>query len=314
LDVCVNPNTGEIELMTAPLEADSQYVAFCLGLRDLYGNLVDTARDKAAFRVGRAVDTAKPDLVFLGPRKVSGEVPRMTVDNLLPSRGLTVYYPRLLSDTTLTRLRANLVLKVDTLPATWSLARVSHHEFSLQVTLTVPLKGQKLSLAWKAADTATANPKVPGAAAVAKDSLGRTKTTAPQTIPIVTFTLADAAKLGSVKFKQAPSAYGSRLVVRSQPSAWEYSRVTPAAAEVTVDSLPEGNYAVEYFRDSNGDGIWNPGSLAPWAVQEPYALFADSVDVKAGGVNRGDLNKKASSPSGTADSSGVRMLSWPPGW
>ncbi|MDB5048136.1 MAG: hypothetical protein JWO30_1207, partial [Fibrobacteres bacterium] len=42
LDVCVNPNTGEIELMTAPLEADSQYVAFCLGLRDLYGNLVDT--------------------------------------------------------------------------------------------------------------------------------------------------------------------------------------------------------------------------------------------------------------------------------
>ncbi|HKP96218.1 MAG TPA: Ig-like domain-containing domain [Fibrobacteria bacterium] len=326
-DVCLNPNTGEVELMTAPLDADSQYVASCPGLRDQYGNLADTARNRAQFRVDRAPDTAKPDPVFLGPRKVSGEMPRMTVDNFLPGRPLTVYYPRLLADSTLNRLRANLIVKADTLPVAWTLARLSHHEFSLQVSQALPLKGQRLSLAWKPPDSA---------AAAEKDSLGKAKPQAPQPAPIVTFSLADAAKLGSVKFAQDPSAYGSRLVVRAVASGWEYSRVTPAAPEFTVDSLPEGNYAVDYFRDGNGDGIWNPGSLAPWAIQEPYALFADSVDVKAGGVNRGDVNKKgvpaakgvpfgtgipatpgtpaSASPGAAPVSSTERKLSWPPAW
>ncbi|MEO6098033.1 MAG: hypothetical protein ABIW76_21165 [Fibrobacteria bacterium] len=70
-----------------------------------------------------------------------------------------------------------------------------------------------------------------------------------------------------------------------------------------MDSLPEGFYAVDYFRDSNGDGVWHPGSLAPWAVQEPYVQWADSVEVKAGGVSRGDGDRqpiRASGPAGSA--------------
>jgi hypothetical protein len=137
--------------------------------------------------------------------------------------------------------------------------------------------------------------------------------------------VADAAKLGSVKFRQSPSAYGSRLVLRSTTSAWELSRVTPAKPELILDSIPAGNYAVDYFRDSDGDGLWHPGSLAPWAIQEPFFQFADSVDVKAGGTNRGDGSKKrtAASDPGPAPGSSLpapdsvsapeRMLSWPPG-
>lgn len=316
-DVCVNPNSGEVELMTVPLDPDSQYVVSCPGLRDLYGNLADTLRNRATFRVGSDLDTAKPDLAFLGPRRVSGEVARLTADNLMPSQGISVYYPRLLSDSTLNWLRANLIVRLDTAPAAWSLARLSHHEFSLQVAMAAALKGQKLSLAWKGLDNAPAKP------AAGKDSSAPAGKIAappqpPPTQPIITFTLADAAKLGSVKFRQAASAFGSRLVLRSTASAWEYSRVTPAKEEVTIDSVPEGNYTVDYFRDSNGDGLWHPGSLAPWAVQEPYFQFADSVDVKAGGVNRGDGNKKRpTNPAlpGAVDSVSTveRRLSWPPG-
>jgi uncharacterized protein (DUF2141 family) len=275
-DVCLNPASGEVELSTPPLDPDSVYVASCEGLRDAYGNLVDTARSRSEFKVGRDQDTAKPDLVFLGPRKVSGEVPRLPAENILPSRPITVYYPRLLDDSTRNWLRANLIVKLDTVAMAWTLVRLNHHEFSLQVPITAPLKGQRLSFTWKAADTAAAR----------------------NSVPIVTYTLADGAKLGSVKIAQDPSAYGSRLVIRAVNNGVEYSRITPNSPEVVVDSLPETNYAVEYFRDSNGDGIWNPGSLAPWAVQEPYALFADSVDVKAGSVSRGDVNRKA--PPGSA--------------
>ncbi|MDQ3002322.1 MAG: Ig-like domain-containing protein [Fibrobacterota bacterium] len=328
-DVCLNPSTGEIELSTMPLDLDSQYVASCAGLRDLYGNLVDTARDDASFRVDKSIDTAKPEMTFLGPRKVSGEVPRLPVDKLLPSRGITVFYPRLLGDSTLAWLRSNLVLKVDTLPARWSLARLSHHEFSLQFAVTGPLKGQRLSIALK-------------------DSLA--KPSVPQTVPVAAFTLADSSKLGSLVFRQDASAYGSRLVICGAGSPWEFSRITPASPEFTVDSLPEGLYSVDYFRDTNGDAIWHPGSLAPWAVQEPYAQWADSVEVKPGAVNRGDGNRPAGTdkapesaetpgtagtpatgtpnpgttgsgapisapgaPAKEASSTG-RKLSWPPAW
>jgi uncharacterized protein (DUF2141 family) len=288
-DVSLNPSTGEIELSTMPMDLDSQYVASCAGLRDLYGNLVDTARDDATFRVDKAVDTAKPEMVFLAPRKTSGEVPRLPVDKLLPSRGITVYYPRLLNDSTLAWLRANLVVKVDTNAAWWSLARVSHHEFSLQFSVTGPLKGQRLSIALKSADTAAARPA--GAATAPKDSLA--KPFVPQPVPVAAFTLADASKLGSLLFRQDPSAYGSRLVIRGAVTPWEFSRITPASPEFTVDSIPEGVYAVDYFRDTNGDAVWHPGSLAPWAVQEPYAQWADSVEVKPGAVNRADGAKGA---------------------
>ena len=103
-------------------------------------------------------------------------------------------------------------------------------------------------------------------------------------------------------------------------SAWEAQRTTPAADDVTVDSLPEGLYAVDYFRDTNGDGVWHPGSLSPWAIQEPYVQWADSVEVKAGSVNRGDGKRpgtgstRGSAPSDTAAAPAERKLAWPPAW
>ena len=54
-----------------------------------------------------------------------------------------------------------------------------------------------------------------------------------------------------------------------------------------MDSLPEGRYALEWFKDVNGDGIWNPGDLSPWLPQEPFARRADTLTVLPGAVNDG---------------------------
>lgn len=311
-DICLNPVTGEVELQTPPLDADSQYVASCPGLRDIYGNLADTARDQAVFRVGRDLDTSKPAMTFLGPRRISGETPRLPAEGVQPGRGITVHYTRSLSDSTLAWLRANLVVKLDTLPAIWTLARLSHREFALNLPPNTPLKGQRLSIGLKPDSTASnasasapaqASPQIPPqlppeakspqapsqTPSAAKDTAkAKAKPAAPQPIPVAAFTLADTAKLGSLRFRQAPSAFGSRLVIRAVASILEFSRVTPAIGEFIVDSLPEGFYAVDYFRDTNGDAVWHPGSLAPWAIQEPYVQWADSVEVKARQVSRGD--------------------------
>jgi uncharacterized protein (DUF2141 family) len=81
---------------------------------------------------------------------------------------------------------------------------------------------------------------------------------------------------------------------------YEYARTTPAADEFTVDSLPIGHYAVAYFRDADGDSLWNAGRLRPWIPQEAFVHLADSAEVKAGAASPG-------SPSGA-------RLAFPPGW
>ena len=336
-EVCLNPVSGDVELAVGGLDPDSSYEASCPGLRDPFGNLADTARNRATFKADTAMrDSSKAEMVLMGPRKVSGEVKPLPLDRYVPSRGALVYHPRLLTDSTIAWLRSHLVVKADTTPIAWTLSRTSHHEFWLQFTWNLPLKGQRLVLGLlpDSVTAIAAKPSAPAApvpppsakpAAAAKDSVPA-KPAAPQPAIFANYTVADAAKFGSVKFRQDRSAFGSRLVLRAIGAPWEFSRVTPSAEEVVVDSLPDGLYAVDYFRDMNGDGVWQSGSLSPWALQEPYVHWADSVDVKAGGVNRGDGSRpgapRSAGPGVSADSSKTvgssagaeRVLAWPPSW
>lgn len=316
-DVCLNPNTGEIELSTPPLEADGRYLAMAVGLRDRYGNPADTARVSAEFRVSRAVDTAKPLMVFQGPRRISGEVPQLPADNLIPGRGITVYYPRLLTDSALGALRARLVVKIDTVAAAFAIVRLNHHEFQLSLSGPVPLKGQRLSISLKPDSGSTAAATDPSKAPAGKagpDSGRGPGNAARASISVASFNLADARKLGSLIIPQNASAYGFRVVARGLTSSWEATLITPFTPEVRLDSLPEGKYAVDYFRDSDGDGLWTPGRLSPWTAQEPYARWADSAEVrpatedaKAGGsASRGVAGDSAGTPKP------LRALAWPP--
>jgi hypothetical protein len=67
-----------------------------------------------------------------------------------------------------------------------------------------------------------------------------------------------------------------------------------------MDSLPIGKYSVGYFRDADGDSLWNAGRLHPWIPQESFVHLADTVEVMPGGTGPG-------TPSET-------RLSFPPGW
>jgi uncharacterized protein (DUF2141 family) len=368
-EVCVNPQTGEVELHTAPLDFDSEYVAQCVALKDAYGNAMDTAHSQAAFRITRAVDTTKAEMFFFGPRKVDGNPEKLGTDRLIPSRGIAAYYPRLLSDSVFSDLKTRLVFKIDTTPVAVTLVRANQHEFALQVP-PVQLKGQRFQIglkpsaseiaaASKARDSAAAKapsvPLVPPAPIAPGDSAKkdtsktatRQKPAEPAPATVATYALADAAKFGSLKFHQQSSAYGSRLALRSLSSPTEFTRLTPSMEEFVWDSLPEGWYAADYFRDANGDGMWNPGSLSPWTVQEPYVQWSDSVEVKAGIVGEGSgkgeaqaagkaasgaspgpdatagsgatagtpaTGPAAQSPEAAQPKAAIRKLAWPPLW
>jgi uncharacterized protein (DUF2141 family) len=321
LSVCLNPTTDEVELQTAPLDVDSAFTVASVSARDPYGNALDTARDEAPFTVDAKIDTAPNIPVPLGQRRISGLRDKFVFEHFLPARGLTLYHPRLVTDSVLADLRKRLEVKADTVRVAVTPARVSHHEISLRFP-PLPLKGQRLSINLKPPDTAKTasgptgavpagaapgNPKAPAPVPPPAKSPGDTAHAAPAPAPAVVpvtwanLTLEDSAALGSLKFRMNPSARAARLVLRSLATGLEYGLVTPQAAEVKIDSLPAGWYAADIFRDADADGSWNPGRLKPWTPQEPFAHWADSVEVKAGsaadaaaaarpaGVDAGDL-------------------------
>lgn len=323
LDIGLNPETGEVELLTAPLVPESSYTVQVAAVPDIQGNPIDTARDQAPFKAGLARDQAqgpstpgapgqatpsapapsdsaaasggiRPAPIFLGPFKASGLRDKLPRENLIPSRGLSAYYPRILTDSVLADLTKNLEVKSDTVPVTFFLSRINHHEFSLKPG-PVALRGQRLQIGFKTpkapGDTARTLPGPPRPG-IAPDTAkpGRILPGAPPpqaapSAPVASFIVADSAKLGALQFLQDVTARGARLVLRSLAAPTERSLVTPLKDDFIVDSLPEGWYSAELFRDADGDGLWNPGKLRPWTPQESFVHFADSLEVKPGGVS-----------------------------
>lgn len=325
VDICLNPESGEVELYTAPLEPESSYTVQCAAVPDFQGNPIDTSRDEAPFRASLTADSgrapspatpagpgasAAPEVptpaapIFLGRRRISGIRDRLGRDHVMPARGMLAYYPRILTDSVLADLGARLEVKADTVPVAFFISRVSHHEFSLKLG-PLSLRGQALHIGYK-------GPKPTGAAAGAPPGPESPASPDPSKVPAsppgpkATFFLADSAKLGSLLFHQDASAQGSLLVLRNHGEVLEYTIATPARDEFGVDSLPAGKYSVEYFRDEDRDSIWSPGRIRPWTPQETFVHYADSVEVRPGGVSAVG-GASGAGPSG-------RRLSFPPIW
>jgi hypothetical protein len=326
LDLCLHPETGEVELHTSPLRPDSGYRVRLGPVPDVHGNPIDTARDEAPFTAaladtGSAAPAAagagaatvpSPEAaapVFLSPRRMSGFRDKLPREHFLPSLGLFAYYPRILTDSVLGDLTSRLEVRADTVPVPVFLSRQSHHEFLLKLG-PVALKGQTLRIGFKpppaAGDTAV---RPPAPAAPVPDTAGRgrtpgsggdgaAKSAAPQSAAWASFTLADTARLGSLSFRQDATAQGSRLVLRLPSAGLEFIRTTPPSEQFQVDSLPPGLYSVVAYRDADADSIWSPGRLAPWTPQDPFVHYADSVSVEAG----------KTSPAGPAE----RPIAFPP--
>ena len=49
----------------------------------------------------------------------------------------------------------------------------------------------------------------------------------------------------------------------------------------TLDDLPDGTYAIEAFRDDNGDGVITPGRVFPFRHGEPYTALPGTMRVRA---------------------------------
>lgn len=56
---------------------------------------------------------------------------------------------------------------------------------------------------------------------------------------------------------------------------------TPEPGVFAVERLPEGKYALQSYRDQDGNGVFSPGLPFPFAPSERFAVFPDTVKVRA---------------------------------
>jgi len=49
----------------------------------------------------------------------------------------------------------------------------------------------------------------------------------------------------------------------------------------SIERLPEGKYALQSYRDQNGDGVFSPGRPYPFTPSERFTVFPDTVKVRA---------------------------------
>ena len=57
--------------------------------------------------------------------------------------------------------------------------------------------------------------------------------------------------------------------------------VAPGDSAYTVTDLPPGRYRIWGFVDTDGDGIWDPGTAVPFVPAEPVTLEPDTVEVRS---------------------------------
>jgi hypothetical protein len=55
----------------------------------------------------------------------------------------------------------------------------------------------------------------------------------------------------------------------------------PEPGAFTIERLPEGRYALESYRDQDGNGVFSPGRPYPFTPSERFAVFPDTVKVRA---------------------------------
>jgi hypothetical protein len=55
----------------------------------------------------------------------------------------------------------------------------------------------------------------------------------------------------------------------------------PKPGAFSIERLPEGKYTLQSFRDQDGNGVFSPGRPYPFTPSERFAVFPDTVKVRA---------------------------------
>jgi uncharacterized protein (DUF2141 family) len=257
-------NSKNTVLLFENLRNDSLYTARCLYATDSLGRMLDTARNFVKFRFKRIPDNE------ITPVVISRTEPLKAASDVLPGLPIKLYYNRPVSIDT---LKFRLDVNEDSVNVSIKQIDAAHLEISSEPAWSVDSK-IKLNLMEK--DTVV-------------DTLFNAKI-------ITQFNTISKLKLASLK-GSIPGGDSQTVVVLRETSinktgkvsirtlGREWSTKCDKSGSFEIKGLPEGTYKLIYFKDLNGDGRLNSGSVYPLKVGEPWAAPEEDLILPNGDDN-----------------------------
>jgi uncharacterized protein (DUF2141 family) len=250
-------------LLFENLRSDTLYTARCLYAKDSLGRALDTARASAKIRFKRIPDNEiTPTIISkIEPTKGSSEV--------LPGLPIKLYYNRPVSIDT---LNFRMSVNEDSVNVNVAQIDAAYLEVLSEPAWNVDSK-VKLDIMEKdsVADTLKAK-LVTQFSTISKLKLASLKGDIPggdsQTVVVLRETTTN--KTGKASIKTLGREWRAKC---SSSGAFE------------IKNLPEGTYKLMYFKDLNGNGRLNSGSVYPLEVGEPWVAVEEELILPNGDDN-----------------------------
>jgi uncharacterized protein (DUF2141 family) len=251
-------------LLFENLRNDTLYTARCMYAKDTLGRMLDTARASAKIRFKRIPDNE------ITPTVISRVEPAKGASEVLPSLPIKLHYNRpVLSDTLNFRINVN--------------------EDSVKVNVT-QIDAVYLEILSEPAWNVDSKVKLD---IMEKDTVSDTLLKAKL---VTQFNTISKLKLASLK-GSIPGGDSQTVVVLRETTTnktgkhsirtlgREWSAKCNSSGSFEIKNMPEGTYKLMYFRDLNGDGRLNSGSVYPLEVGEPWAVAEEDLILPNGDDN-----------------------------
>jgi uncharacterized protein (DUF2141 family) len=251
-------------LLFENLRNDTLYTARCLYAKDSLGRTLDTARASAKIRFKRIPDNeiTPPIISRIEPTKGSSEV--------LPGLPIKLHYNRPVSSDT---LNFRMEINDDSVKVNVAQIDAAYLEISSEPMWNVDSK-VKLNLMEKdtVSDTLLNAKMLTLFNTISKLKLASLKGSIPggdsQTVVVLRETTTN--KMGKASIKTLGREWNAKC---NRSGGFE------------IKDLPEGTYKLMYFRDLNGNGRLNSGSVYPLEVGEPWAVAEEDLILPNGDDN-----------------------------
>jgi uncharacterized protein (DUF2141 family) len=246
------------------LRNDTLYTARCLYAADSLDRKLDTARGSAKFRFKKIPDNE------ITPTVISRTDPAKGISEILPGQPIMLYYNRSVSMDT---LNFRLSVNEDSVKAVVKQMDAAHLEISSEPAWNVDSKVKLEEMI--------------------KDSVVDTLLNAKILMQLNTISRLKLASLkGSIPggdsqtvivFRETTSNKKGKASIRSLGREWTAKCNNSGAFE--IKNLPEGTYKIMYFKDLNGNGRLNSGSVYPLGVGEPWVAPEEELILPSGDDN-----------------------------
>jgi uncharacterized protein (DUF2141 family) len=251
-------------LLFENLRNDTLYTARCMYAIDSLGRMLDTTRASAKIKFKRIPDNeiAPPIISRIEPIKGSSEV--------LPGLPIKLYYNHPVSGDT---LNFRMEINEDSVKVNMAQIDAAYLEISSEPAWNVDSK-VKLDLMEKdtVVDTLLNAKMITQFNTISKLKLASLKGDIPggdsQTVVVLRETTTNKTGKASIK------TFGR-----------EWTAKCNSSGAFEIKSLPEGTYKLMYFKDLNGNGRLNSGSVYPLEVGEPWAAVEEELILPNGDDN-----------------------------